>query len=82
MLRPSKHSHPDRTVVFAALLLLRRLKARRIDEYDKMLAFIAKAIKGGTFLFLPALNFLFLLGLIEYHPKTDSFEYIGPNEAI
>ncbi len=29
-------------------------------------------------LFLPALNFLFLMGLIEYHQKNDAIEYIGP----
>ncbi|WP_416777131.1 ABC-three component system middle component 8 [Xenorhabdus budapestensis] len=33
-------------------------------------------------LFLPALNFLFLMGLIEYHTKIDSIEYVGPNETI
>jgi hypothetical protein len=33
-------------------------------------------------LFLPALNFLYLLGLIDYHPKTDAVEYVGPNEAV
>ena len=33
-------------------------------------------------LFLPALNFLYLMGLIEYRPKTDAVEYMGPNEAV
>lgn len=33
-------------------------------------------------LFLPALNLLFLLGLIEYRPKTDAVEYVGSNEAV
>lgn len=36
----------------------------------------------GDVLFLPSLNFLYLLGLIEYHPKTDSIEYVGQNEAV
>jgi hypothetical protein len=82
MLRPTKHSHPDRTVVNASLLLLARIKARRIDEYSSLLKFTKKSIHGGDILFLPALNFLFLLGLIEYRPKTDSVEYLGPNEVI
>lgn len=30
MLRPSRHAHPDRTVVNAAVLLLARLKSRRL----------------------------------------------------
>lgn len=82
MLRPTKHSHPDRTVVGVAAVLLGRLKSRRLDEYDTLRKFARKTISGGDVLFLPALNFLFLLGLIEYRSKTDSLEYLGPNEAL
>jgi hypothetical protein len=78
MLRPTKHSHPDRTVISVALLLLSRLTARRLDDYDSLLKFAKKAISGGDVLFLPALNFLYLMGLIEYHAKTDAVEYLGP----
>lgn len=82
MLRPTKHSHPDRTVVNVALLLLKHLRKRRLDRYAELRAFAKKAVLGGDVLFLPALNFLFLLGLIEYRPKTDAIEYVGPNEAL
>lgn len=82
MLRPSKHAHPDRTVISVALLLLTRLKARRLCEYEALLAYARKAVSGGDVLFLPSLNFLFLMGLVEYHPKTDSIEYVGQNEAF
>lgn len=82
MLRPTKHSHPDRTVINVSVLLLSRLKARRVDDYDSLLKFAKKAVTGGDVLFLPALNFLYLLGLIDYRPKTDAVEYVGPNEAI
>jgi len=82
MLRPTKHSHPDRTVVNVALLLLKHLRKRRFDRYGDLRAFAIRAVTGGDVLFLPALNFLFLLGLIEYRPKTDAIEYVGPNEAI
>lgn len=81
MLRPSKHSHPDRTVISLAMLLLARLKARRVEEYDALRK-IVKKMSGGDVLFLPAMNLLFLLGLVEYRPKTDAFEYMGPNEAV
>lgn len=77
MLRPSKHSHPDRTVINVALMLLGRLKKRRIDNYSDLRSFAKKAVTGGDVLYLPALNFLFLLGLIEYHSKTDAVEYLG-----
>ncbi len=82
MLRPSKHSHPDRTVVNVALLLLARLQKRRLYGYSALRGYAKKAVAGGDVLFLPALNFLFLLGLIEYRPKTDAIEYVGPNEAV
>lgn len=82
MLRPTKHSHPDRTIVNVALLLLMRLRNRRLEGYSPLRGYAKKVVVGGDVLFLPALNFLFLLGLIEYHPKTDSIEYVGPNEAV
>jgi len=82
MLRPTKHSHPDRTVVNVALLMLKRLRKQRLDRYGDLRDLVKKAIVGGDILFLPALNFLFLLGLIEYHPKTDAIEYVEPNEAL
>jgi hypothetical protein len=82
MLRPTKHSHPDRTVINVSLLLLARLKVRRVDEYDILRKFAKESVVGGDVLFLPALNFLYLMGLIEYRPKTDAVEYMGPNETF
>ena len=82
MLRPTKHSHPDRTVINVSLLLLERLKIRRIDDYDALLKHAKKSVSGGDILFLPALNFLYLVGLIDYRSKTDAVEYIGSNETI
>jgi len=82
MIRPTKHSHPDRTVINVSLLLLARLRKRRLDDYDSLRKFAKKAVTGGDVLFLPALNFLYLLGLIDYRPKTDSVEYVGSNEAV
>ena len=82
MLRPTKHSHPDRTAVNVALLMLGRLKLRRVDDYDSLLTFIKKSVVGGDVLFLPALNFLYLLDLVDYHPKTDAVEYVGPNASV
>lgn len=82
MLRPTKHSHPDRTVINVAMLLTNRMKARRVEPYDRLRAYVRKNVSGGDFLFLPALNLLYLLGLVDYRQKTDSFEYTGPNEAV
>lgn len=82
MLRLTKHSHPDRTVINVALLILVRLRAKRLDSYGALLSFAKKAVVGGDVLFLPALNFLYLLGLIDYRPKTDAIEYVEHNETV
>ena len=62
MLSPTKHSHPDKTVIYAATRILSRLKKSRIDGYSDLLNYTKKSISGGNVLFLPALNILFLLG--------------------
>ena len=80
MLRPTKHTHPDRTLIFTAYILLARLKKNRIEEYGKLKDFAKRTVEGGGFLFLQAINLLFLLGLVEYRLKNDSFEYVGNNE--
>jgi len=82
MLRPTKHSHPDRTVINVSLLILVRLKKRRIEEYSTLQKYIKHLVIGGDILFLPALNLLFLMGVIDYKSKSDAVEYLGPNEII
>lgn len=79
MLRPTRFDHPDRTVIHAAYLILAQLKQKRPVEFEDLRSLVLTQIKGGEPLFIPALNFLFLLGLLEYRPKEDTFEYTGAN---
>ncbi len=76
MLRPTKHLNPDTSVLHVAARMLQLLNRYRIQPYDVL---YDKLHKGtGDDLreaFLPALGFLFLMGKIEYHEKTDSFEF-------
>ncbi|WP_339367050.1 ABC-three component system middle component 8 [Photorhabdus sp. RW14-46] len=51
----------------------------RIENYSDLLSYTKKAVSGGDVLFLPALNFLFIMGIIEYRPKTDAIEYVANN---
>jgi len=76
-LLPTKHSHPDKTTIAVSMLLLKRLKRTRIDKYDSLTEFLQKKDKAFKELFLSAVNFLFLMGLIRYHKKSDTFEYTG-----
>jgi len=77
MIRPSKHAHPDKTLVAVATLLLERLRKRRAAGFDELRDYLDKKRQGVGALFLPALHMLFLLGLVAYRPKTDAFEYTG-----
>lgn len=76
MIRPTKHSHPDKTVIYASFLMLKELQKKRIVSYNDLLILVKKKVTSGEFLFMPALNFLYLLGLVEYQIKTDSIEYV------
>jgi hypothetical protein len=77
MIKPSKHAHPDKTVVAVATILLTDLRQQRTQEFDELRQYVEKKISGAGTLYLPALNLLYLLGLVEYRSKTDAFEYTG-----
>jgi len=76
MIKPTKHNHPDKTVIYTSFLMLKELRKKRVVSYSNLLKLIKTKVTSGEFLFMPALNLLFLLGLIEYKAKTDSIEYI------
>lgn len=77
IISPSKHDNPDQTVVYASFLMLKILKEKEIVPYKDLLQYIKSNIQGGECLFIPALDFLFLLDLVEYQIKIDSFKCIG-----
>ncbi len=76
MISPNKHNHPDQTLVYTSYLMLNKLRKERVLNYDVLLKYVKENITSGEFLFMPSLNFLYLLGLIEYKTRTDSIEYI------
>lgn len=80
MLRPSKHSHPDATVIAAATAALGALHKKRAVPFDELKAEIEKKTKSAEYLFSPAVSLLFLLGLVEYRPTVDAFEYVGDSK--
>ncbi len=77
MIRPSKHAHPDLTIVSVAFVVLERLKKRRTESYADLLTLVESRTESAESLFLPAINFLFMLGIIRYLPKADRFEYMA-----
>lgn len=77
MLRPTKHLNLDLSVLNVAALMLRVLHRARVVSYDELYRKLHKRLGDDLRLvFLPALNFLYLLGKVEYHEKSDSFEFL------
>jgi hypothetical protein len=59
-----------------ATVILERLKTKRTETYADLVILVEKRTKNAKTLLLPALNLLFMLGLIRYLPKADRFEYL------
>lgn len=77
MLLPNKHSHPDQTVLAAATVMLIALRRHRALPYDELKESVARRVEDADYLFMPAASLLHLLGLVEYRPSVDTFEYSG-----
>lgn len=77
MLKLTKFSHPDKTVMAKATLILGLLRKKRLMQYDELLAATKNPNDKTDILFLPATSLLYLLGLVEYRKKIDAFEYTG-----
>lgn len=78
MLTPTKHSHPDATVLAAATVALSSLRENRVLRYDELRDTLASKVRGADYLMTPAVSLLYLLDLVTYHSFNDVFEYVGP----
>lgn len=75
MLQPKKHLDLDTSTLRVAALMLRELSRTNVIGFEKLRARIAKrAGPDAEINFLPSLNFLFLLGKVDYHEKNDIIE--------
>ena len=74
MLRPDKHTNLDISVINITAFLLKQFKRRGKIGYDELLKSVSKELNENAIELYPyALNFLFLLGKIEYESKSDCF---------
>lgn len=80
MIEPTKHANPDQTIIGVAALLLKTLSSNGVEKYDRLEEIADSKIDGGKYLFLPAMNLLYLLGAVDYHKKSDVFEYLGASK--
>lgn len=77
MLIPTKYMNLDYCVLNVSALILKAFSKQSVIAYDELLQIITAKIGKYAKEMMPyALNFLFLLGKIEYHPDIDAFEMI------
>ena len=78
MITPTKYMDLDLSVVRVTSLLIKLLTKNRVLKYGEVLEYLeTKAGNDAKHVFIPALDFLFLLGMIEYHLQTDSIEFVS-----
>lgn len=77
LLQPNKNANPDLTIMAASTYILNRLKKVQFESYSDLHDALMKKDKKIASLLQLSLEFLFLLGLIEYHGKNDLIEYKG-----
>ncbi len=76
MLKPTKYTNLQTSVVSLAAEILKIFSHNKVLQYDDLFRkIIDRKGKEAKENFLLALNFLFLLGKIEYYQKGDLFEY-------
>lgn len=78
MLRPNKHSDPELTVLPVAGKLLAFLRMKRTASVASIREHVCGDRAEVEPLLVPAIDVLYLLGLLAYRRKADSFEYLGP----
>ena len=77
MLKPVKHMNLDNSLIRISAILIQFLKSLKIVKFNQLLErLVTKEGDEVKYMYVPALNFMYLLGLIEYHSKNDTIEFI------
>lgn len=77
MIKPNKFLDLESCVINISGEITKILLKYNSIKYDKLYDILKdKYNEGFEYNFLPAIDFLFLLGVIEYSPSTDSLELI------
>lgn len=81
MIRPAKHLNLNTCVLRTTSILLSTLQSTRVCTYADLRSSLSVIGEDAEVTFVHAVHLLFLLGRVEYHPQTDSFEYMHPEKA-
>ena len=78
MLKPTKYLSPNVCVLRAASELVKFLSKSKITKYEEALNYLLELLgEDVRHVFVPSLSFLYLIGKVEYHPLSDSLEFLG-----
>ena len=78
MIQPDRYTNPDFSVINISSVILEKLIKENRISYDKLLKEVIYKVGDEAKENYPyALNFLFLLGKINYISQNDSFEYLN-----
>lgn len=75
MILPTKHEHPDATVMALCIRLMKQLRRQQVVPYAALYATSRRTGHNCEPLFGPALSLLYLLDKIEYLAPSDSFRW-------
>jgi len=76
MLRPTKHMNLDISVLRISSCVIDILKKHKMIRHDELLEEVIQSIgSDARIIFVPSISFLYIIGLIDYDLKTDSFVY-------
>jgi hypothetical protein len=81
MLTPTKYMDLDLSVIRISSIILKLLKQNRTMGYTEIINYLMGILSDKNQqdikqIFIPALNFLYLTGKIEYHVTLDSIELL------
>ncbi len=76
MIKPDRHTNPDTSVINIGAFILKQLNSFYEISYDDLMKKVIENIGDSAKENYPyAINFLYLLGKLEYFEQTDSFKY-------
>jgi len=91
MIRPTKYTHLKLSLINVSAYIANELRINSSLTYDELLERTKIAVdRNIKFVFVDSLNFLYVLGILEYDSNSDAFYYcnhlsedeVSPNEII
>lgn len=78
MIKPTRYMNLNLSLIRVSSEIIELLIKSPIMKFDEILASLEQIIGNEVrFVFIPAIDFLYLLGIIDYHEELDVFELVS-----